>query len=530
MSERIVVRGREPVATQQRGARATSFDPIGEAIHRLRWIALAMSFLPLLPVLVTTQVAPPGSPHHDARGMLIALVAAGGAISFGVYTVLGRTRIPSDVRLDVGFAYQVVVAFLAAVVRHLVPWTPGDGFREVSPVAVVILVFAALIPNPPRRTFFASLLAAMMDPVGLLISVARGNPMPPVVQTMALVASPLIATVLATVISRVNHGLARGVDEARRMGSYRLTTRLGSGGMGEVWHAEHRLLARPAAIKLVRPDAAGDAAALKRFEREAVATSELKSPHTIHLYDFGVTDDGTFYYVMELLDGLDLESFVKKYGAMSPARAVWVLRQMCDSLDEAHEAGLVHRDIKPANVYLCRYGRKHDFVKVLDFGLVKPNRKGTDASAATLTMEGALAGTPAFIAPEAVLGEKPVDARADLYAVGCVAYWLLTGKLVFEGDSAMKIVLSHVQTEPPPPSQRTDAKIPAALERIVLDCLEKDPERRPPSAAHLGRRLSDVDVEGAWDERIALQWWEEHLPRGAASSGEVVSTGDTVAA
>jgi serine/threonine-protein kinase len=305
------------------------------------------------------------------------------------------------------------------------------------------------------------------------------------------------------------------IVEARRMGAYALERRLGRGGMGEVWLGRHALLARPAAVKLVRPDRPGgrglhEAHVMQeRFEREAQATAGLRSPHTVNLYDFGVADDGTFYYVMELLEGLDTDRLVRKLGPLPPERVVHVLRAVCHSLAEAHEAGLIHRDIKPANVFLCRYGREYDWVKVLDFGLVKAMEEPEGETG--LTIDGSVRGTPAFMAPEQAKGGG-VDGRADIYAVGCVAYWLLTGQPVFEGSTAMEVLMHHVGSTPEPPSRRTELPVPAELERIVMSCLEKDPGKRPASAVELAARLEACPLERTWTAERARRWWETHRP------------------
>jgi len=284
--------------------------------------------------------------------------------------------------------------------------------------------------------------------------------------------------------------------------------------MGEVYKASHRMLARPAAIKLIRPemlagnDPAVAARAIARFRREAEAAAHLRSPHTVDLYDFGVTEDQTLYLVMELLEGMDLESLVRQHGPMPAPRVVHVLRQVCDSLDEAHARGLVHRDIKPANIHLGRVGRREDFVKVLDFGLVKTASIGARPSPATI--EGVIMGTPAYMAPEMALGED-VDARADLYALGCVAYYLLTGEQVFSGDTVLKVMTRHLQAVPVPPSERTELPIPAALERLVLACLAKKREDRPPNARDLARSLDAID-KVTWSEEEAARWWSRHHP------------------
>jgi serine/threonine-protein kinase len=298
------------------------------------------------------------------------------------------------------------------------------------------------------------------------------------------------------------------------MGSYQLRELLGRGGMGEVYKATHRMLARPAAIKLIRPEMLGavddEAAklAITRFRREAEAAANLRSQHTVELYDFGVTDDDTLYLVMEFLEGMDLESLVRTTGPLPPGRVTYILRQICDSLDEAHGNGLVHRDIKPANIHVGRVGRRHDFVKVLDFGLVKPAADvGAEDTLATVPGQVAL-GTPAYMSPEMALGE-PVDGRADIYALGCVAYFMLTGKLVFEGEKTIHMIAQHLQADPVPPSQRTDKPIPVALERLVMRCLAKNPEGRPQTAAQLAQALEFVPVD-AWGEEHAMRWWESN--------------------
>jgi serine/threonine-protein kinase len=285
--------------------------------------------------------------------------------------------------------------------------------------------------------------------------------------------------------------------------------------MGEVYRAKHRMLARPAAIKLIHPqvlasqDRKSAGLAVARFHREAEAAAQLRSPHTVELYDFGETEDGTLYFVMELLEGMDLETLVRREGPLPQERVIHILRQVCESLDEAHLSGLVHRDIKPANIHLGRVGRRHDFVKVLDFGLVKSVQPGareeTMATAAGLTP-----GTPAYMAPELALGD-PCDGRADLYALGCVAYYLLTGRLVFEATSGLQMIAKHIQEAPVPPSQRTELEVSPELDRVVLACLAKRPEDRPASAVELDRTLAEIEV-GPWGEEEATRWWRTHQP------------------
>lgn len=402
---------------------------------------------------------------------------------------------------------------------------PLGGIRSpyMHGISIVALVGAALVPTHWRRALPTFSGIGLAFPLVMGIGAAAS----PIARAEWVTAEALIVFgsnyvfVLASSALGVilGHMVWSAQQQARNLGSYQLEELLGRGGMGEVWRARHLLLARRAAIKLIRPEALGGDAASRqtvvaRFEREAQTTASLRSPHTIDLYDFGVSDQGTFYYVMELLEGLDAEILIKRFGAIPGDRAVYLLQQVCDSLGEAHGSGLVHRDIKPSNVFVCRYGRAVDFVKVLDFGLVKPR----DAGAAHLTGDQVVSGTPGFMAPEQVLGEKQADARSDLYALGCVAYWLLTGQHVFDGANAIQIMMEHVRGTPLPPSERTELPIPPALDRLVLACLEKDPANRPQSADELADALAGVSTNSSWTEERARQWWALHY--SSASPGE----------
>lgn len=299
---------------------------------------------------------------------------------------------------------------------------------------------------------------------------------------------------------------------------YRLVEKLGAGGMGEVWLAKHQLLARPAAVEVIRPEALGNVeqrgSIIKRFQREAQTTATLSSPNTIRLYDFGVSETGSFYFVMELLNGINLESMVERFGPLPPQRVVMLLRQSCRSLGEAHAAGLVHRDIKPANLFACRMGREFDFLKVLDFGVVKHLISDQDS---LLTGKGRIAGTPGYMAPGVILGGKEVDGRADLYALGCVAYWMLTGMFVFEFDNPVRMIMDHANKKPEPPSQVAEVSIPKSLDELVLACLEKSPENRPGSADEVWRILGQVELGEPWTQEHAEAWWQLHMPESANS-------------
>jgi serine/threonine-protein kinase len=330
-------------------------------------------------------------------------------------------------------------------------------------------------------------MAALVHSIGALESGRTANLLATALLIVPAVALPLLLYGFVKFVASAGAIFTRAAD----MGMYELETRIAMGGMGEVWRARHRLLSRPAAVKLIRTreeDGQGtpaviDTIAQQRFEREAQVTASLKSPHTVELYDFGVTKTGTIYYVMELLEGDDLEQRVKREGPFEPARVVHILEQALDSLAEAHRLGLVHRDIKPANLHISERGLEKDFVKVLDFGLVKRSKHHpTDNS---LSHVNTLLGTPAYLAPEAITLASPVDARADIYSLGCVAYYLLTGHRVFEADTVMGMAVAHVTAKPVPPSKRAHRAIPEELERIVLACLEKSPERRPQSAIEL---------------------------------------------
>ncbi len=464
----------------------------------------------------------PAPPYFDFRaGAQLGLVA----LSVAVVLLARSPRVCPYRMLVLGLGYQVVGALLIAQMALVDPAALGRfDLGTISWLCVWITLFPLVVPATPGRAALAGLLSASAPPLvlGLL---RRGEPWPEAPVLVGLFVPNYVAAGIAIVPAVVLHGLGRRLSQARKelrqLGSYRLLAPLGKGGMGEVWRAEHAMLARPAAIKLIKPELLGDdleerRTAVARFEREARATAALRSPHTVNVYDFGQADDGVLYYVMELLDGLDLDSLVARFGPVPAGRVVHLLQQACCSLAEAHAAGMVHRDIKPANLYACRLGVVHDFVKVLDFGLVSLHRRAQAASQdVRLTGEGFIVGTPAFMAPETVSGGQ-VDHRADIYALGCVAYWLLTGRHVFEGDTAMRVLIDHAKTPPEPPSRRSTQRIGTALERVILACLAKDPAERPQSALELSERLGDaLPPEERWTERHARTWWEVHRPAEA---------------
>lgn len=391
-------------------------------------------------------------------------------------------------------------------------------------VLVTVMIRAILVPSAPQRTLLLTALAftpaiivclVFHDGQGTLPGFSAG--FQKLHMSLNTILWSALGVTIATLTSKVTFGLRQQIAEATDIGQYTLEAKLGSGGMGEVWRARHRMLIRPAAVKLIRRQALGSMPGdpelmLRRFEREARATAALKSPHTVQLYDFGITDDGTLYYVMELLDGVDLDSLITRYGPVPAERAIHILRQVCSSLADAHANGLVHRDIKPANIVVSRMGNTFDFTKVLDFGLVKLESKQPGEDSMKLTVDGTSGGTPAFMAPEVVRGEVSADHRVDIYSLGCVAYWLLTGKLVFEARSAIEMMSAHAQTPPARPSTRAELPIPAALETLVMSCLAKDPAARPASADLIATELEAIALQKVWTPERAEKWWTAHLP------------------
>ena len=382
-------------------------------------------------------------------------------------------------------------------------------------VALWMVFYTVVVPAEPRRAAGALLLSAAAVPVVYWLEVRGGRaPWMPFGDFYWLFIGPYLGTaIISYIAARIVYSLGQDVSRAREMGSYRLVERLGVGGMGEVWRAEHRMLARPAAIKLIHQDVLGPdqetaAAMLARFEREAQVTASLQSPHTVELYDYGTAEDGTFHYVMELLEGVDLDHLVRRFGPLPPARTIHILRQACASLTEAHRRGLVHRDVKPANVFLCQRAFEYDFVKVLDFGLVKWHAKVPSGDDLNLSQTGVIHGTPSYMAPEVALGQGPVDGRADIYALGCVAYWLLVGRPVFDETTYPAMLLAHAQQVPDPPSRHAEQGIPEALDAIVLSCLVKDPAGRVQTAEDLSARLAAVELAEPWTPELAAQWWE----------------------
>ncbi len=515
------------------GRKLSSFpsDLFEQARGRVRLLAgfFACAYLFDLLVFLGTEafysLTDRAIPEGVTRVAGFAWVNFGSALmSAGLFWAAKSPRISATRLHTITLIYEVAICFISAMLTFWLSYLDTGLIPNLTWVPAIVIMFPLIMPGPPRRMTLAAVIAGAMAPLALLlldvtgrVRVEDGNGYAPAL------AGSIFAIAVAYMGSRVIYGLGREVAKARAMGSYQLEERLGQGGMGEVWRAKHRLLARTAAIKLIRPtlaDSAGGGVseqARQRFEREAQAIARLRSPHTVDLFDFGIADDGAFYYAMELLEGLDADALVRRFGPVPAERAVYLLRQICHSLSEAESCGLVHRDVKPSNIFLCRYGEDYDFVKVLDFGIVKTSHDGPDMPTA-LTGENMIQGTPAFMSPEQALGTANIDGRADIYSVGCVAYWLLTGQLVFVADTPTAMLMQHIQSAPPPPSSRSEMVISPSLDRVVLSCLAKDPAQRPQSAKELSRRLAEIDIESTWTEERRSEWWQKHKPVARATA------------
>jgi tRNA A-37 threonylcarbamoyl transferase component Bud32 len=510
----VQLRGPESV-----GSTSLPPDLVAQAVVRMRRLALVTSFLMLFDAVAHAAVLGliEGIPHSPLS-FLGRVVCSAYGLAVGL--AARSPRLSARTKTDLGLSYEVLGGLALMVSELAVLKEVALPFSLLPSVCIWMLVWRFMVPVDGLRAGVTLLLTALTVPVAAwLTEGAPGEPMDPTILLVETKAA-LVTAVLAWFASRSLYRLGREVSAARALGAYTLEEKLGEGGMGEVWRARHRALKRPAAIKRVRPEALGRdlEGARARFEREARATARLQSVHSVQLFDFGVSDDGAFYYAMELLDGLDLGAVVERWGPLPPARAVRVLAQVCHALVDAHAIGLIHRDIKPQNVLLCRLGPDLDFVKVVDFGLARD--LGEDALERYATREGQTPGTPAFMAPELALGDDAIGPAADIYMVGTLGYWLLSGRLVFEAPTAMAMVAAHLHAAPPRLSTRTELEIPEGLDALLHRCLAKDPTERPASAAELRAALLALDVGGGWTDEEAARWWARHRPReGPRASG-----------
>lgn len=457
---------------------------VGDIRRRLKIASLACFgalALALLSHLVLVRLGRyPLQPAHVAA-CLVTMV-----LSVGLYFAFGWRRLTLGQLVNLALFAEFQLCFSVSMMELRGPDPRSLDRFGVSLVGVILVLAPSLIPCPPLKTLLVALACAATGPAAL----HHTFPNAPASAYFNLYAVSFVCAGLALAPTFVLMSLRSELSDAVELGSYRLLEQLGSGGMGEVWRAQHRLLVRPAAIKLIGSELAPDPVVRQRFEQEVQATAQLRCPHTVTVYDYGTADDGTFYYVMELLEGLDMARLVEQQGPLAPARVCHLLDQVLQSLQEAHEAGLVHRDIKPENVYVL----PGDFVKVLDFGLALSVSLPADSR---LSSPETVQGTPAFMAPEQAL-QKDLDARADLYATACLGHWLLTGRTLFPADSPVAHIIAHVSDQP------QASGLHGELDALLLECLAKDPGERPASARELRRRLP---LRGAWTEEEAARAW-----------------------
>ena len=427
-----------------------------------------------------------------------------------------------------GVAFLVVALNLLFVVPSIgVLYPAREGFL---PMALLLFTTAAFLPCRRAQVWLAGgtvvlagvtefALPAAIAPVGEYW--AAQPPRVALFERLWRVVGAALLGGVSVIVSRTLYRLQRSAHQARRLGNYLIEKELGAGGMGRVFVARHALICRPTAIKVLEVPEGDVAAGVARFEREVQLSASLTHPNTITIFDFGRTADNTFYYAMEYLEGLDLQRIVERFGPLPPERVVYFLRQVCGSLGEAHQRGIIHRDVKPSNIFITERGGLHDFVKVLDFGLARRVSSTRDTG---LTKTGMVFGTPRYIAPESVAGQKQSDARSDLYNVGGVAYWMLTGRPLFAGSSSIDLIIDHVKTVPEPPSSVSELPIPPELEAIVMKLLEKDPADRFQTAEELAEALLRVPLDERWSQERARAWWDLHAPElnvVSASEGTV---------
>lgn len=448
--------------------------------------------------------------------LLRSLDAVGLIVTCLLFAVMGR---------EIGLAYA------AAGVDPFAPLLIGQ-----LACSSTLLSRAVALPSTPRRTFWLSVAALAPQPLLAAATLLNApvvvfNPGVPFTPAQAAIAETLhiaawcaVTAAISTVGTSVIFGLRAEASKVKRLGQYVLEEKLGEGGMGVVYRASHAMLRRPTAIKLLPPEKAG-AENIARFEREVQITARLSHPSTVAIFDYGRTPTGVFYYAMEYLDGLNLQQLVQHGGPQPPARVIHILAQVTGALVEAHEAGLVHRDIKPENIILCERGGMPDVAKVVDFGLVRHAALGADEAATLQTSRSVLTGTPLYMAPETVKGEPFIDGRSDLYALGAVGYFLLTGRPPFEASTVVEIIAHHLHTTPEPPSARSPHSVPRDLEALILRCLAKEPEDRHPSARALGHALRECAAATPWSQDDATAWWQTF--RRQSGGGRAPAASDT---
>ena len=490
-------------------------DTFEEDTRRLLQQRLKLTFSVLAGVSLfyvlsdVTQILLAGAERQNSTLVTLLTGAVGIAMGGLAWRCRGLLRSSRELSLLDAGAMTLICWVMAFSMTQVAP--PSEGAASLALGATyVFMARAVLLPSSGRRTAWLGVIA--LFPAAVVATRLRLEAFAPAGRVEDYLTEGWLAVrnlgmtvFLAALTSRVIYGLRRQVQENAQIGQYRLREKIGQGGMGTVYRATHALLRRDTALKVLLPERVGTSGG-SRFEREVKLTAQLTHQNTVAIFDYGRTPDGVFYYAMEYLDGGDLERLVEYGGPLPPARAVFILEQVCRGLAEAHALGLIHRDVKPSNVILCERGREGDIAKICDFGLVKDlNAKGD----AALTQENALTGTPLYIAPESLTAPESVDARADLYSLGALAHYLLTGEPVFRGKSVVEVCAAHLHEAPVAPSSLR-AGVPAALDAIVLRCLQKKPDARFASALELRAALGACGLAERWDATRAEAWWTEH--------------------
>jgi len=510
---------------------------IGQLLYRRLRVVGLIALLPLLIFLLRVLADPESMSARDPIGL--PLHAAVVVVSF-VVTGLLWLRLPWTLcslrRLELLLFGSLALLFSWLQWRLFCDSTLFEVAARAEKLELVrvyvdssgvrwfflIVAYGVFIPNTWKRCLGISLAAAVLPLVLTFVSAWWYDHLSGELYSSLFDLTMIVGTALAISVFGTHRleVLQKQAFQARQMGQYRLGQRLGSGGMGEVYEAEHVLLRRRCAIKLIRPDQTHDPAVLQRFEREVQAMATLTHPNTVEVFDYGRSSDGTFYYVMEYLAGLNLETLVQRFGPLPPERVIYFLRQVCAALREAHGVGLLHRDIKPSNIIACRRGGMDDVVKLLDFGLVQGVLPGADS--ARLTIPGAILGSPPFMSPEQAAGRLDLDARTDIYSLGGVGYFLLTGQPPFPRETAMEMLLAHAYEQPIPPRQIRPS-IPEDLQAIVLRCLQKKRENRYETVEELSAALQSCAAAGLWTEETAAQWWKQQSHAVQTATTEVLT-------
>lgn len=481
-------------------------------------LILAMGFTSLFLIASILGVKKPvtGGFTHFREFAIVRLVVYSGLLA---YLFLNNDLAKSTLR-RVEIVFFSIVVLLWIVQRYNVVVNDGsagnlsnllaDRYQAIISLMIIMIAYGMFIPNRWQDTAKVVLTIALAPMVVLvLIRTFQAElffELKPLItsESVALLLINLsIAAILSTYGAGILNAMRSEVHEARKFGQYQVVRKLGSGGMGEVYLAEHALLKRQCALKLINADSGKSPVALARFEREVQTTASLTHPNTIEIYDYGHTEDGTFYYVMEFLPGMSVGELTRKNGPLPAGRVIHLLRQVCRALAEAHDAGLIHRDLKPDNIFLSERGGVCDFVKVLDFGLVK---LANEAESAQLTADHTVSGTPSFMSPEQATGASGLDGRCDIYSLGAIAYEMLTGRLPFEGDNPVAVMIAHASEKVVPPSE-LNSDIPNDLETVVLQCLAKKPDDRFEDVLALEEALSHCAAASDWDSRKAALWW-----------------------